>query len=275
MTKQEIYVKLGYTGEYTKEVKKRFRELVKKYHPDLNNGDDTTMKLLNEVKNELENNLVDDIFYKSSIKSEKIVDVGEIVNIEDDYFKEVSYKELSKRIEELKLEKEVEYQKLLVIDKKLNNLYVSFKKKLNKYEEEKYKISELNLKRQNENNKKNIYLFLIFTEGFFIVFEIFYFNLYMILISIIFLGILIFLFYHKYLFLFNIKRNISIAYANKNTFFNDVMDSKIEIEKEEKKRFNQYIKFRSKADDMQLYYYELLKKNNNIVTYQKNTNIKL
>ena len=275
MTKQEIYVKLGYTGEYTKEVKKRFRELVKKYHPDLNNGDDTTMKLLNEVKNELENNLVDDIFYKSSIKSEKIVDVEEIVNIEDDYFKEVSYKELSKRIEELKLEKEVEYQKLLVIDKKLNNLYVSFKKKLNKYEEEKYKISELNFKRQNENNKKNIYLFLIFTEGVFIVFEIFYFNLYMILISIIFLGILIFLFYHKYLFLFNIKRNISIAYANKNTFFNDVMDSKIEIEKEEKKRFNQYIKFRSKADDMQLYYYELLKKNNNIVTYQKNTNIKL
>lgn len=275
MTKQEIYVKLGYTGEYTKEVKKRFRELVKKYHPDLNNGDDTTMKLLNEVKNELENNLVDDIFYKSSIKSEKIVDVEEIVNIEDDYFKEVSYKELSKRIEELKLEKEVEYQKLLVIDKKLNNLYVSFKKKLNKYEEEKYKISELNLKRQNENNKKNIYLFLIFTEVVFIVFGIFYLNLYMILISIIFFGILIFLFYHKYLFLSNIKRNISIAYANKNTFFNDVMDSKIEIEKEEKKRFNQYIKFRSKADDMQLYYYELLKKNNNIVTYQKNTNIKL
>ena len=54
LTKKDIYVKLGYRGEYTREVKRRFRLLCKRYHPDINHGDDTTMKLLNQVMEEIE-----------------------------------------------------------------------------------------------------------------------------------------------------------------------------------------------------------------------------
>lgn len=54
MTKKEIYEYLDYKGIYDNGVKKRLKKLIKKYHPDRNNGDDTTMKIINEVKKELE-----------------------------------------------------------------------------------------------------------------------------------------------------------------------------------------------------------------------------
>lgn len=58
MTKEEIYTYLKYNGVYDSGVKRRLKRLIKKYHPDLNKGDDTVMKLINEVKKELETNSV-------------------------------------------------------------------------------------------------------------------------------------------------------------------------------------------------------------------------
>ena len=58
MTKEEIYAYLKYNGTYDSGVKRRLKRLIKKYHPDLNKGDDTVMKLINEVKKELETNSV-------------------------------------------------------------------------------------------------------------------------------------------------------------------------------------------------------------------------
>ncbi len=44
----------GFTHEPTKEeVKKRYKELARKYHPDINSGDDTKMKQLNHYKDVL------------------------------------------------------------------------------------------------------------------------------------------------------------------------------------------------------------------------------
>lgn len=54
MTKEEIYKYINYQGKYDINVKRRLKKLIKKYHPDLNNGDDKVMKLINEVKIELE-----------------------------------------------------------------------------------------------------------------------------------------------------------------------------------------------------------------------------
>lgn len=46
----------GFTQTPTKEeVKKRYKELAKKYHPDLNNGEDTKMKELNHYRDILMN----------------------------------------------------------------------------------------------------------------------------------------------------------------------------------------------------------------------------
>ena len=58
MTKEEIYAYLKYNGVYDSGVKRRLKKLIKQYHPDRNKGDDTVMKLINEVKKELETNSV-------------------------------------------------------------------------------------------------------------------------------------------------------------------------------------------------------------------------
>ena len=73
MTKEEIYKYLKYNGVYDSGVKRRLKKLIKKYHPDLNNGDDTVMKVINEVKKELENNTV-------SIKNENDTKPTDIKN---------------------------------------------------------------------------------------------------------------------------------------------------------------------------------------------------
>ena len=69
MTKEEIYAYLKYNGVYDSGVKRRLKKLIKKYHPDLNNGDDTVMKLINEVKKELETSSV---IIKSEISNKDI-----------------------------------------------------------------------------------------------------------------------------------------------------------------------------------------------------------
>ncbi len=55
MNRREIIELINYKGEYTKEVKKKLRELLKKYHPDHYKKEDNTFKLINEIKKELDN----------------------------------------------------------------------------------------------------------------------------------------------------------------------------------------------------------------------------
>ena len=55
MNKDSIYKIIGYKGEYNKEVKAKLRSLLKKYHPDHNNGKDEIFKLINNVKRKIEN----------------------------------------------------------------------------------------------------------------------------------------------------------------------------------------------------------------------------
>ncbi len=86
MTKEEIYTYLKYNGVYDSGVKRRLKKLIKKYHPDLNNGDDTVMKLINEVKKELETNSVsvnidsNNKVKKSNKSSVDIINITSIIN---------------------------------------------------------------------------------------------------------------------------------------------------------------------------------------------------
>ena len=87
MTKKEIYAYLKYNGVYDNGVKRRLKKLIKKYHPDLNNGDDTVMKLINEVKKELETNSVsvnidsnNNEVKKSNKSSVDIINITSIIN---------------------------------------------------------------------------------------------------------------------------------------------------------------------------------------------------
>lgn len=57
MDRDNVYKIIGYKGEYNKEVKAKLRKLLKKYHPDHNNGASETFKIINEIKKELEHGI--------------------------------------------------------------------------------------------------------------------------------------------------------------------------------------------------------------------------
>lgn len=114
MTEKEIIEYIGFSGTYTKSVKKKLNKLIKKYHPDRNKNDKTTILILYLVKERLENNTLtytknndnDNSIYNSYQtnninKKEKIYDtktinfINRIINIlirEKDFFN----KELNK-----------------------------------------------------------------------------------------------------------------------------------------------------------------------------------
>ena len=98
MTEKEIIEYIGFSGTYTKNVKKKLNKLIKKYHPDRNKNDKTTIIILYSVKERLENNTLtytknnDNSIYNSYQtnninKKEKIYDtktinfINRIINI--------------------------------------------------------------------------------------------------------------------------------------------------------------------------------------------------
>ena len=76
MNKESIYKLIGYNGEYTANVKKAIRKLLKENHPD-NNGNRKIFELISEVKKELEEN-------KVSYNSQKTIN-NSIDDIDYDY----------------------------------------------------------------------------------------------------------------------------------------------------------------------------------------------
>ena len=64
MTREEILKELNYKGKYNKEVKRKLKRLLKKYHPDNNKEDKETILVLYQIKKELETNTLvyDEVF---------------------------------------------------------------------------------------------------------------------------------------------------------------------------------------------------------------------
>ena len=74
MNKESIYIIIGYKGEYNTNVKKAIRKLLKDNHPD-KKGNQKIFELINEVKEELENNKVSYSPKKSNNKINEIDDI--------------------------------------------------------------------------------------------------------------------------------------------------------------------------------------------------------
>ena len=102
MNKESIYRIIGYNGEYSSNVKKAIRKLLKENHPD-NNGDRKIFELINEVKKELEENRVS-FDYKSNKNTVKKSD-------------DIDYLYCSKMLNNIIKEKSL-YEKKLKIKKK-------------------------------------------------------------------------------------------------------------------------------------------------------------
>ena len=92
MNRKEILKEINYNGVYTKETKKKLRELLKKYHPDHYKKESDTFKMINEIKKEL------DAGKKISFEENK-----EYVksNSEDDYKITEEIIELTKKMNQL------------------------------------------------------------------------------------------------------------------------------------------------------------------------------
>ena len=150
MTEKEIIEYIGFSGTYTKSVKKKLNKLIKKYHPDRNKNDKTTILILYSVKERLENNTLtytknndnDNIIYNSYQtnninKKKKIYDtkrinfINRIINIlirKKDFFnkelnkiynKEYYYNKKLYKNSELDGYNDIEIEKILEI---LNSL---------------------------------------------------------------------------------------------------------------------------------------------------------
>lgn len=96
MNKDDIYKLIGYQGEYTPNIKKAIRKLLKENHPD-NQGNRYQFELINEVKNELENNKVPTKYQKKNSSKLKKND-----DIDYEYCKE-QIKALSQKLKEYSL----------------------------------------------------------------------------------------------------------------------------------------------------------------------------
>ena len=102
MTEQEIIEYIGFSGTYTKNVKKKLNKLIKKYHPDHNKTDKKTILTLYSIKEKLENKTLtytknidntsqtNDIYKKEEVYDTKTINfINRIINIlirEKDFF---------------------------------------------------------------------------------------------------------------------------------------------------------------------------------------------
>ncbi len=112
MNEKEIIKFVNYHGKYNKDVKSKFKLLLKKYHPDHNNGQDDTFKLINKLKKEIESGN-----YKYHDDEEvDIKDVNEVID------KDLLLREIS----ELEAEKKYYVEKREKLNEELNILYEKY-----------------------------------------------------------------------------------------------------------------------------------------------------
>lgn len=114
MNKKEIYEYLNYNGKYTKEIEKKLKKLIKKYHPDKNKNDKSTILVLYEVKKELENNVVNRKYYRS-FEPEKQEQEKNSFNHLEPFIKRM--------IDILKIKKERKEKEIAKVQKKVNYHY--------------------------------------------------------------------------------------------------------------------------------------------------------
>ncbi len=293
LTKEEIYVKLGYRGEYTKEVKRKFRLLCKHYHPDVNHGNGETMKLLNQVKEEIEaaeekrEVKHTNRNFSSSPPEETFTQPDFSAKTEqEDIFQLIPKEKLEKKIAELE---EILKEMLITLtskNKKIYQIYQEYNHLLDKIERSKVEIDLL----KTSSTKYSNYLFLLFGISigifFFLLFFVFilgimygYFQSYFFwLILIVFLGLNVVTLY--FLVQTDIKRRkidakISSQYAKKNEQMIKSFQIQDEIIKQEEDYRNLKTKYQKTANDRQLYYYEISKRQNKVPQKSKMKKYKL
>lgn len=240
MTREEIIEYIKYNGRYTKNVKKRLKKLLKKYHPDNNKNDKDTILILYQIKKELEEGTLKKVNYSLNESKSNFEDISESYA----YFIELLIKKLK--------------NKRIRIDKKLEELY----KKMNyHYEKINNKQNEMSFidtdiyeieEEINELVKIDIVDFtvicLVLIIFFFFLYHNFFFGfiiLFLIIIEINYINSRRKIYYEKKDKLKQIKR-IRKNVTNEYNYYKDKVTilEKDEIElKKEKRRINNDISY--------------------------------
>ena len=162
MKESEILEKIGYKGEYTKEVKKKLKELLKKFHPDHYKGSDDTFKTINKIKKDLESGKKLDV--NNKVVKDKYDDYFDFDNDSNDslwYLNKIN--ELTKKKESLIKLKDEKQKKLFSLQDKYRVEYD-------------IDISNRDIENDNSNemivlheNRQLLYMFLTIIIACFIV----------------------------------------------------------------------------------------------------------
>lgn len=251
MNKEEILKYLNYKGKYTKDVKRRLNKLLKKYHPDNNKDDKTTILVLYEIKKELEN---------GTLKNNDKLNVSEYKNQSSTESNIYSFF-IESMIERLKKQRER-------INKKINAIYNKINIHNEKIDSKQDELNVIELEINDLENELNeltkidiIDKCLFFTIIIFILLSIVFKNVLFLLIMLIFI---IFDGYYIYLRkkIYNKKKNRLIKsvkmFSNVQGQFN-ILEEK--IEKFEKEEFKLKVERSRINNDIQYYNNELSKLN--------------
>jgi len=175
MNEKDILKKIGYNGEYTKEVKKNLKSLLKKYHPDHYKGSDDTFKLINKIKKELESG--------KKFKVNNNQEVKKTISKEDYLWYQEQIDELTKKRNKLLKDKKDKQQELFELQEE--------------YKEE-YDVDITNRNNENDNantiivlneNKQIIYMimFILIMTILLLIFTKIYYPIIILVILIIIL----------------------------------------------------------------------------------------
>lgn len=180
MKKEEVYQLIKYNGIYNEQVKKNLKDLIKKYHPDKNKGDSKIIKIIYEVKKELENNKVS---YNPLKKERKNNDKNKTVFI--------SKTECLNNLIRLQKEDDNNKDKLDKLYIKLSNSFKEYSSYYEKYCELKNEFCEIEDQIKKIMKNKLIELFAYFLIIVLILINIIKFSMINLIIETLFLIILV------------------------------------------------------------------------------------
>ena len=270
MTKEEIYETIGYNGKYNKEVKRKLRLLMKRFHPDRNKEDKDTIKVLVEVKNELANNRVS---YKPNGKRkepDKEEVKEETIEKDRDLFANLSLEDLIKKVDFLDLKIKKVEEDLIPLYKRLSKEEKYYEWLQNEYKNQKENLQQI--KHSKEILKGSSTLEKILFCFFSIILLFFVFNRKWEFLLLSCFMALLFCF-------FLIKRKVRVnAYLNRLYDLEiDLLIASKDVEKQNDKvhdlKMKEGILKRNKQrlkDDVTFYSQIINKKQNKTHTYQKN-----
>lgn len=251
MSREEIYEYLNYQGVYDDKIRRKLNKLIKKYHPDKNKNDKTTILVLYDVKKELESGKT------INLKPEKKNQTKKQEKEEDEFSK---YEPFIKRMIEILQRRKKK------IDSELSKLY----KRENLFSKRKLEfVNQLNAVNLNfDNLQKELLLVnklssldIVILLIIVIIFILFIYNQNIfLLLLLLFLLLLLIL---KAIFKVKVKKNLEEKLLSLNQEKEMITSKKNEYEKIVKDLNKKCVelKFRQRAlsNDIQFYHYELSK----------------